>query len=188
MTTDTIVWIDVETTGLDPARDSLLEVACLVTDTELNLLDEVGFQRQISHNQNTVDFIKKYVASEYVWDMHQESGLWRRVLNGDSLPAVDYELSEYIKDLASPGSPLAGNSITLDRNFLSKNLPTAFSQVGYRSVDVTSIALLAQAWYGEDVAFQKQKNHRALADIRESIEELRHYRNTVFLNHGKAVI
>lgn len=176
-----ITWIDVETMGVDANENELLEVACLITDTELNILDEVGYQATVYFSPEDVLNLKSK-AGDFIIDMHSKTDLWSRLsTEGKSLEQVDNELFAYIKTFIPEwGSRLAGNSITLDRNFINANLPLVAEHLTYRSFDVSTIAGLAQAWYGEDVVYQKKTLHSADSDIRESIEELRFLRNRVF--------
>lgn len=177
-----IIWIDVETTGLSAfGKDELLEVACLVTDADLNILDEQGFRAVIKYSDLQISRMKLN-TSDYVLEMHNKTGLWDELPMGAPVKTVDESLLAYIKQFVPEPrtARIAGNSITLDRNFLEANLPQSFGHLHYRSYDVSTIAGLASAWY-EDEGYQKKLTHAAMDDIRESIEELRYYRERIFV-------
>lgn len=177
-----IIWIDVETTGVEPfKKDELLEVACLITDADLNILDEEGFHAVIKYSDLQISRMK-LLTSDYVLDMHNKTGLWDKLSQGTEVKTVDESLLAYImKFVPEPRKArIAGNSITLDRNFMEVYLPRSFAHLHYRSYDISTIAGLASAWY-EDEGYQKKLTHAAMDDIRESIEELRYYRKRVFV-------
>lgn len=176
---DRLVWIDCEMTGLDLGADALIEVAALVTDFELNVLGD------------GIDLIVKPPAealeqmSDFVRDMHVTSGLLPELEHGLTLAEAEAQVLAYIKEHCADGSrpPLAGNTVATDRAFLARDMPELESFLHYRIVDVSSIKELSRRWYPR-VYFQapeKLGNHRALADIAESIEELRYYREAVFV-------
>lgn len=173
-----ITWVDVETGGLDESNDRLYEVAALVTDRNLNILDPEGFNMVVHYPKEEIESLRN-ASVPYVQEMHDRTNLWERLPEGTPLAEVDKKLHEYISQFSKAGtSRLGGNSITLDRNFLRANLPASFGHISYRSIDVSSIAGLANAWYG--VAYEKKLLHSAFSDIKESIEELRFYRDTIF--------
>jgi len=175
-----MIWLDAETTGLHAHKESLLEVACLITDTNLNIIDEAGYSAAVYYPEVYVQGLKDK-ADPFVQQMHETSHLWDRLPQGTPLAQIDKDLVAYMSEYTQPNeSVLAGNSITLDRNFMQWHLPDVYEHMYYRSVDVSSIALLAQWWYGEDVKYQKQYKHEAFADIKESIEELKFLRDKVF--------
>ena len=187
MTKNYIAWIDVETTGINgykpslfKRRDFLLEVACLVTDMDLNVLDDEGYQAVVHYSPTQVEKLKKH-TNDYVIDMHTKTGLWDKLSSGKRLSKIDNELSSYIKQFAPEARQayLGGNSITLDRNFIIPNLPQVGEHLHYRSVDVTSLAILANSWY-DGTSFAKRTEHSAFSDIRESIEELKFLRGKIF--------
>jgi len=174
-----LVWIDCEMTGLDLGADALIEVAALVTDFDLNVLGA------------GVDLIIKPPAAaleqmnEFVRDMHEKSGLLRELDSGIPLDEAEEQVLSYIRQFCPDGSrpPLAGNTVATDRAFLARDMPTLETFLHYRIVDVSSIKELSRRWYPR-AYFQapaKRGNHRALADIQESIEELRYYREAVFV-------
>lgn len=177
-----IAWIDVETNGVEVEKDVLLEIACIITDSELNILDEEGFKACVHYTPEEVSRIVNR-TSEYVINMHNQTNLWNRVSSeGVSLPIIESCLLAYIKKyIPEPKTGrLAGNSITLDRNFVNKFLPAVGDHLSYRSYDVSTLAGLAANWYGPEVVYQKKTLHSAFSDITESIEELKFLRSKVF--------
>ncbi|MQS12336.1 oligoribonuclease [Streptomyces kaniharaensis] len=176
---DRLVWIDCEMTGLDLDRDALVEVAALVTDSELNILGE------------GVDVIIRPPAEalanmpEVVRAMHTASGLLDELEHGVTLAEAEERVLAYVRQhVPEPGrTPLCGNSVATDRGFLARDMPALEGHLHYRIVDVSSIKELARRWYPKAYYNSPQKggNHRALADIRESIDELRYYREAVFV-------
>ncbi|XVQ84195.1 oligoribonuclease [Microbispora siamensis] len=177
--TDPLVWIDCEMTGLDLGRDALIEVACIVTDSELNQLDE-GVDVVIKPPVETLEQM-----SEVVREMHTASGLLRALATGVTLAEAEAVVLDYIRSHVPEAkkAPLCGNSIATDRAFIARDMPLVDAFLHYRMVDVSSIKELARRWYPR-VYFaspEKQGGHRALADITESIRELRYYRAAVFV-------
>ncbi|MBC2933168.1 oligoribonuclease [Nocardioides sp. zg-1228] len=176
---DRLVWIDCEMTGLDLGADALIEVAALVTDFELNVLGE-GVDVIIKPSQEALDQMVEFVRS-----MHEKSGLLDELAAGTTLADAEQEVLAYIKEHCPDGSrpPLAGNTVATDRAFLARDMPGLESFLHYRIVDVSSIKELSRRWYPRAyfAAPTKRGNHRALADIQESIEELRYYREAVFV-------
>ena len=166
-------------TGLDLELDEIVEVAVVVTDYELRLLDP-GFNIVIKPDQSALDHM-----GEFVTRMHTESGLLAEIPSGVTLAEAEYEVLEYIlKFVPEAGTaPLAGNTIGTDRAFLAKYMPRVDGHLHYRSVDVSSIKELARRWYPRAYFQAPVKNggHRALADIIESIRELDYYRRVVFV-------
>jgi oligoribonuclease len=175
---DYIVWVDCEMTGLDVKIDELCEIAVVITDEELNEVDE-GLQIVIKPSEAALTNM-----GEFVTQMHTESGLLAELSNGVSVAEAEEKVLSYLSaHLAEKQAPLAGNSIGTDRMFLNKYMPTLDGFLHYRNIDVSSIKELTRRWYPR-VYFQlpkKNGNHRALADIRESIKELRYYRSTVLV-------
>jgi oligoribonuclease len=174
-----MVWIDCEMTGLDLGADALIEVAALVTDFDLNVLGD------------GVDIVVKPEPAalaqmgDFVREMHTSSGLLEQLDSGLSLEEAEKTVLDYIREHCPDGSrpPLAGNTVATDRSFLARDMPTLEAFLHYRIVDVSSIKELARRWYPR-AYYQspaKRGNHRALADIQESIEELRYYREAVFV-------
>ena len=176
---DRLVWIDCEMTGLDLGADALIEVAALVTDFDLNVLGE-GVDVVVKPPQEAIDQM-----DDFVRNMHTVSGLLTELDNGITLREAEEQVLAYIKEHCPDGSrpPLAGNTVATDRAFLQRDMPELESFLHYRIVDVSSIKELARRWYPRTYFNSPPKtgNHRALADIQESIEELRYYRAAVFV-------
>jgi oligoribonuclease len=174
-----LVWIDCEMTGLNPETECIVEIAAIVTDFDLNVLDE-GIDLVIKPRAGTVE-----AMGDYVRQMHTDSGLIKEFDSGIELADAEAQVLEYIqKYIPNPKtSPLAGNTIGTDRMFISKYMPNLDAHLHYRNIDVSTIKELSKRWYPR-VYFQAPKKdggHRALADILESIEELKYYRSTVFV-------
>ncbi|HEV7755575.1 MAG TPA: oligoribonuclease [Mycobacteriales bacterium] len=177
---DRLVWIDCEMTGLDLGRDALIEVAALVTDSDLNVLGE-GVDVVIRADDSLLDGM-----IDVVRDMHAKSGLTEEVRRSTVTVAeaermvLDY-VRQYVPEPRT--APLCGNSIATDRGFLTRDMPALDEYLHYRMVDVSSVKELARRWYPRVYFGQPQKGlaHRALADIQESIRELEYYRRTVFV-------
>jgi oligoribonuclease len=176
---DRLVWIDCEMTGLDLRADALIEVAALVTDFELNVLGD-GVDVVVKPPEEALAQMDDFVRT-----MHTGSGLLAQLEDGVSLDAAERQVLDYVEQHCPEGSrpPLAGNTVATDRSFLARDMPALESFLHYRIVDVSSIKELARRWYPRVYygAPVKGGNHRALADIRESIEELRYYRAAVFV-------
>ncbi|GAA4696641.1 oligoribonuclease [Nocardioides conyzicola] len=173
------MWIDCEMTGLDLGADALIEVAALVTDFDLNVLGE-GIDIIVKPPPEAIEQM-----NDFVRDMHEKSGLSRELDHGVTLEEAEERVLAYIKEHCPDGSrpPLAGNTVATDRAFLARDMPTLETFLHYRIVDVSSIKELSRRWFPR-AYFQapaKRGNHRALADIQESIEELRYYREAVFV-------
>ena len=176
---DNLVWIDCEMTGLDLGNDALIEVAVLVTDPELNVLGE-GVDIVIKPTPEALAQM-----GEFVTTMHRNSGLLELLPSGVTLAEAEAEALAYIRTYVPEvrKAPLAGNTIGTDRAFLARDMPALEGHVHYRNVDVSSFKELAKRWYPR-IYFTspaKSGNHRALADIRESIEELRYYREAMLV-------
>ena len=174
-----LVWIDCEMTGLDLKADALVEVAALVTDFDLNVIGE-GIDVLIKPPQAALDQM-----IDFVRNMHVSSGLLEELEGGLTMADAEQQVLAYIKEHCPDGSrpPLGGNTVATDRAFLARDMPTLEGFLHYRNVDVSSIKELARRWYPRAyfAAPAKLGNHRALADIQESIEELRYYREAVFV-------
>jgi len=177
--TDRLVWIDCEMTGLDLASDALVEIACVVTDGELTELDG-GIDLIIKPPAEALDQMP-----ELVRQMHTSSGLLTELAGGITLAEAQEQVLGYVRQhIGEPGkAPLCGNSIATDRAFLARDLPELDGYLHYRMVDVSSVKELAKRWYPRAYFASPAKvgGHRALADIRESIAELRYYREAVFV-------
>ena len=176
---DRLVWIDCEMTGLDLRADALIEVAALVTDFELNVLGD-GIDVIVKPPQEALDQMDEFVRT-----MHTSSGLLEELDSGLTMGEAEEKVLSYIKEHCADGSrpPLAGNTVATDRSFLARDMPDLEAFLHYRIVDVSSIKELSRRWYPRAYfnAPAKTGNHRALADIQESIEELRYYREAVFV-------
>ncbi len=173
-----LVWIDCEMTGLDLGADALVEVAALVTDFDLNVLGD-GVDIIIKPPAEALDQMIEFVRS-----MHESSGLLEELEEGVTLAEAEAEVMAYIREHCPVDSrpPLAGNTVATDRAFISRDMHDLDAFLHYRIIDVSSIKELSRRWYPRAyfAAPTKRGNHRALADIQESIEELRYYRDTVF--------
>jgi len=174
-----LVWIDCEMTGLNPETECLVEIAAVITDFDLNVLDE-GIDLVIKPREGTVE-----AMGDYVRKMHTDSGLINEFESGIDLADAEAQVLEYIKKyIPNPKTaPLAGNTIGTDRLFITKFMPNLDAHLHYRSIDVSTIKELSKRWFPK-VYFQAPKKdggHRALADILESIDELKYYRSAVFV-------
>ena len=177
--TDPLVWIDCEMTGLDLSRDALVEIACLVTDGNLNILDD-GINLVIKPPAESLQ-----TMPELVRQMHTTSGLLAELDAGITLDQAQEQVLAYIKGHIKDSRrvPLCGNSIATDRAFLARDMPELDSFLHYRMIDVSSIKELSRRWFPRAYFASPEKHggHRALADIRESVQELRYYRDAVFV-------
>lgn len=180
-----IIWLDVESNGLDENKEKLLQVATLVTDQDLNILDETGYSSYIYYTEKQIAKLKK-ASVPYVLDMHDQSGVWDSLPDGKPRKVVDAELKAYWEQFTESGvCRLGGNSITLDRNFMRKYLPHSFSHLHYRSFDASSIAGMVEMYAGSENLFVKENvTHEAMDDIRSSIEEFRHYKELLFPHYN----
>jgi oligoribonuclease len=176
---DRLVWIDCEMTGLDIEADALIEVACVVTDAELRLLDD-GIDLIIKPPVEALDQMADVVRT-----MHTKSGLLADLSGGVSLAEASEAVLSYVKQyVPEPRKvPLCGNSIATDRWFIARDMPELDAHLHYRMIDVSSIKELARRWYPRAYFASPAKHggHRALADITESVQELRYYREAVFV-------
>jgi oligoribonuclease len=169
-----LIWLDLEMTGLDPDRDTILEIATIVTDAELNELAE-GPVYAIRHNESVLQGM-----DDWNTEHHTSSGLWKRVI--ESTTGVDEAQQgtrQFLGQWTTQGtSPMCGNSICQDRRFLYRLMPELEGWFHYRNLDVSTIKELAARWAPHLLkGLVKQNRHEALSDIRESIEELRYYRS-----------
>ncbi|AEG43833.1 oligoribonuclease [Isoptericola variabilis] len=176
---DRIVWIDCEMTGLDVRADALVEVAAVVTDSELTVLGD-GVDVVIAPPADALEQM-----SDFVREMHTASGLITELPSGVTLAEAEKTVLDYVREwVPEPRrAPLAGNSVGTDKMFLDRDMPELVNHLHYRIVDVSSIKELARRWYPR-VYFaspKKEGGHRALADILESIDELRYYREALFV-------
>lgn len=177
--TDRIVWIDCEMTGLSLTDDALIEVAALVTDFELNQLGE-GVDVLIKPPQAAIDQMNDFVRT-----MHTKSGLLEELAGGVTMEEAQQQVLDHIREFAPEEGkwPLGGNTVSTDRGFLARDMPQLESHLHYRIIDVSSVKELSRRWYPRAYFNAPAKNggHRALADIRDSIDELRYYREAVFV-------
>lgn len=172
-----LVWVDMEMTGLDPMQDQILEIATLVTDSELNILAE---------GPNLAVFQPEEVLArmdEWNQTHHGQSGLLDRVrASTESVATAERKTLEFLARYCKPKiSPLCGNSVWQDRRFLDRLMPELNRFFHYRIIDVSTVKELARRWYPTLPPMAKKETHLALADIRESVEELRYYRRSIFL-------
>lgn len=177
MAAEHLVWIDCEMTGLDIEADALIEVACLVTDAELNVLGE-GVSVVITPTAAELEQM-----GDFVRNMHVESGLLPLLEGGMSMADAEAQVLAYVAEHVVAGkAPLAGNTVGMDRLFLERDMPDLMKHLHYRVVDVSSIKELVRRWYPRVFfnAPEKTGGHRALGDIQDSIRELKYYRETVF--------
>ncbi len=170
---DLWVWIDLEMTGLDPLQDTIIEIATLVTDSELNLIAE-GPELAIHQPLARLEAMDDWNRNQ-----HSQSGLWKRVLDSTvDLAQAERLTLDFLRQHVTPGSsPLCGNTVYQDRRFIGPYMPQLDAFLHYRLLDVSTIKILAKHWAPAIAAgMQKSAAHTALADIRESVEELRYYR------------
>ncbi len=176
---DRLVWINCEMTGLDIERDALIEIACVVTDSQLKLLDD-GIDLIIKPPAEAVDQM-----SDIVRDMHTTSGLLADLAGGITLAEASEAVLGYVKQHVREARkvPLCGNSIATDRWFIARDMPELDNWLHYRMIDVSSVKELARRWYPRAyfASPKKQGGHRALADIIESVREMQYYREAVFV-------
>ena len=174
-----LIWIDCEMTGLDLEKDVLLEIAVLVTDSELNVIGE-GVDVVIRATDAQLASM-----NEYVTEMHTASGLITEIPNGITPKEAEQKVLAYLTESgATEGkSPLAGNSVSVDRSFIARDMPALNNFLHYRTIDVSSVKELARRWFPRVyfAAPAKTGNHRALGDIKDSISELKYYREAVFV-------
>lgn len=178
MESDRLVWVDLEMTGLEVERERILEIATIVTDGELNVIAEGP--ELVVHQPEAI------LAGMNDWNQkhHGESGLTERARQSriDDAEAERLTLAFVAAHVGARSAPLAGNSIHQDRLFLARYMPTLEAHLHYRNVDVSTVKELVRRWYPTqyDARPKKKGSHRALDDIRESIDELRYYRSAVF--------
>ncbi len=179
MSDKNLVWIDLEMTGLNIAQDVILEIATIITDRDLNIMAE-GPSYVIHHSDQTLR-----IMGEYVHTMHTKSGLVAQVKSSNiSLDDAYKQTLDFIKTYCIKNSAmLAGNSVWQDRLFLEKYMPEITGYLHYRLIDISSIKMLVRSWYPQSpyVEFKKPETHRAFEDIKQSVEELKHYRKYFFI-------
>ncbi len=168
-----LIWIDLEMTGLDPDTDSILEIATLVTDSDLNVVAE-GPEFAVAHPLSRLE-----AMDEWNRTTHAKTGLWQRVLDSRvGLAEAEAETIRFLESWVPKGkSPICGNSICQDRRFLARHMPKLEAWFHYRNLDVSALKELCKRWRPELASqFKKAQRHEALADIYESIDELKFYR------------
>ncbi|KAF1691064.1 oligoribonuclease [Pseudoxanthomonas koreensis] len=173
---DRLVWIDLEMTGLDTGADSILEIATVVTDGQLNVLAE-GPELAIAHPLSVLE-----AMDEWNRNQHGRSGLWQRVLDSEvTLAQAEARTVAFLNEwVPAKASPMCGNSICQDRRFLHRLMPRLEQYFHYRNLDVSTVKELARRWAPDVLAaVRKQSAHTALSDVHDSIEELRHYRRNL---------
>jgi oligoribonuclease len=174
-----LIWIDCEMTGLSLENDALVEIALLVTDSDLNLIGE-GVDVVIATTPE-----KLAAMNEFVTTMHTTSGLITQIPDGVSMSAAEDAILAYLESAGTIAgkSPLAGNSVSVDRGFIARDMPRLSEYLHYRTVDVSSVKELVRRWYPKIyfAAPPKTGNHRALGDIQDSIAELAYYRKNIFI-------
>ena len=170
-----LVWIDLEMTGLHPQQDQILEIASIVTDNDLRVICE-GPVLAVHHDESVLR-----AMDDWNQRTHGASGLIERVRTSRlDLAAVESQTLDFLQAHVTPGtSPLCGNSVCQDRRFLAQHMPRLERFFHYRLIDVSTIKELSARWYPKLPRFKKSERHEALSDIRESIEELRYYRQTI---------
>ena len=175
-----LIWIDCEMTGLSLQNDLLVEIAVLVTDSELNLIGE-GVDVVIHATDSKLEGM-----NDFVREMHTNSGLITEIPKGITLAAAEAKIIAYLESASTIAgkSPLAGNSVGVDRAFIDRDMPLLSAYLHYRTIDVSSIKELARRWNPKAYfnAPAKTGNHRALGDIQDSIAELAYYRSAIFID------
>jgi len=171
-----MVWIDLEMTGLDVEKESIIEIATIVTDSDLEII-AIGPNLAIKASDDLIDSMDEWNITH-----HTASGLVERIrTEGVTLEDAEKQTCEFLEKYIEKGtSPLCGNSIHNDRVFLAKEMPRVLDLLHYRIIDVSTIKELTKRWNPEIPKFEKKESHRALDDIIESIEELRYYRSNLF--------
>ena len=171
-----LVWIDLEMTGLNTKEHKIIEIATIITDSELNIV-ATGPNLVIHQDEAELSGLDPWVDKT-----HTESGLFTKVRNSHlTMQQAEQQSLDFIsKYVSKDSSPLCGNSIGTDRAFLQEQMPELANYVNYRNLDVSSLKLLYKYWYPAEQEFKKSNNHRALDDIKESIAELKYYRKTLF--------
>lgn len=172
-----LVWIDCEMTGLDTRVDRIIEIATLITDSELNVIAE-GPELAIHRPKELLDQMNEWNTKH-----HTESGLVQRVLDSQiEIDQADKLTRDFIAEYAEEhAAPLCGNSVWQDRRFIDMEMPLTSRYLFYRNVDVSSFKEMVRRWYPNLESFKKANHHRAMDDIRESIEELKYYREKIFI-------
>jgi oligoribonuclease len=177
-----ILWMDLEMTGLDPEKDSILEIAAIVTDSDLELVEE-GPEFVIQHVPNEFDLMDRWNQKQHI-----KSGLWARALESSiTTDEAEKRILKFVKQFFSKKERalIAGNSIWQDRRFIINHMPRLEEYLHYRMIDVSSLKILTKNWYPKVTVPKKKENHRAMDDIKESIEELKFYKSYIFRAHDE---
>ena len=169
---DNLIWIDLEMTGLDPDKEKIIEIATLITDSNLNVISE-GPNLIISQPKEVLDEMDDWNQNQ-----HGSTGLIDEVMKSDITEQVaEIETLEFVsKYVGEKASPMCGNTVSHDRRFLSKYMPRLEAYFNYRHIDVSSFKEVAVRWMNEAQTYEKKGSHRALGDIKESVEDLRFYK------------
>lgn len=172
-----LFWVDLEMTGLDPNVDVITEIACLITNTDLEVVAEGP---EIVIHQNDEQLAK---LSDEVNKIYDRSDLREKVRNSTiSLEEAGKQVFEFVQKYCAPGtSPYCGNTVSTDKQFIKKYMPDLYKHLHYRLIDVSSIKELAKRWYPDLPLFVKAEKHRAMDDIKESVAELKYYREKIFI-------
>jgi oligoribonuclease len=174
-------FVDVETDGLIAGPNKLMEIAVIVTDENLNVLDEDGYHAVIKYDHRVAGRMRAR-AVPIVQEMHEKTGLWQAISEPGAKPLkqVDIQLTNYLEGFGDAGTmPVAGNSVRLDMNFIDEFLPEVSFQLDYHMRDISTLAGIAADWYGLP-RFEKFSDHTAMKDVRECIREAKHYRHGIF--------
>jgi len=179
---DYLVWMDLEMTGLEPDIDTILEIATIMTDGELNIVAE-GPNLVVHQHESVLEGMNDWCKQH-----HADSGLSERVRQSPlSMQDAEQQTLDFIAKYVKKGtSPLCGNSIHQDRRFLVPYMPTLEAYFHYRNIDVSTVKELARRWYKDLRVPKKQEEHLALADVRESIDELKFYRQQLFVRREQS--
>lgn len=179
-TAPNIGWGDLETTGLTANDNHVLEVAFVVTDSQLNVLDPGGFHRVIYYTRDETRSLWSE-SHPVVREMHEKTGLWDKLIHGAPIDEVDEDLLQYLMGFGDDARamPLGGNSNRLDANFIDVHLPKTSAFLSYRLRDVSGLAGFVHDWYPDEPWFEKASDHTAMVDITECIKEARHYREVL---------
>ena len=171
-----LVWIDLEMTGLDPEKEKIIEIATIITDSNLTIVAE-GPNLVINQPKELMDNMDEWNTKQ-----HGNSGLIKSVMESSiTEQAAEIETLEFIsKYVGNKKSPMCGNTVSHDRRFLSKYMPELENYFHYRHIDVSSVKELIVRWMNQAQSYQKNSNHRALDDIKDSINELKHYKKLLF--------
>ena len=172
-----LAWIDLEMTGLDPEKHHIIEIACLVTDSNLNIVAE-GPELAIFQDEDILSLMNEWNVKQ-----HTSSGLVEKIKSSDiSIKEAEDECLKFFQShIKQHKSPLCGSSVSHDRRFLIKHMPKLANHFHYRHIDVSSFKEVIKRWYPQVDEFKKASSHRAMDDIKESVNELKFYREKLFI-------